>query len=184
MVDDATLSSVLSDFARTLITDFPIQGILDHLVERIVDVLPVTGAGVTLISPGMAPHYVAASNAVALGFERLQTELREGPCLVAYETGEAASLPDLRREERFPRFTPAATAAGMGAVFAFPLRHGSGRLGALDLYRDRPGPSTRGTWRRPRPLPTSRRPTCSTRKPGRKLGRSPTGSEPARCTTR
>lgn len=56
MVDEDTLSSVLSEFARTLITDFPIQGILDHLVDRIVDVLAVTGAGVTLISPGMAPH--------------------------------------------------------------------------------------------------------------------------------
>ncbi len=139
MVDEDTLSSVLSDFARTLITDFPIQGILDHLVERIVDVLAVTGAGVTLISPGMAPHYVAASDAAALEFERLQTELGQGPCLVAYETGAAVSVPDLRSDDRFPDFTPAARAEGLGAVFAFPLRHGTGRLGALDLYRDRPG---------------------------------------------
>ena len=28
----------------------------------------------------------------------------------------------------------------MGAVFAFPLRVGTVRLGALDLYRDEPGP--------------------------------------------
>jgi diguanylate cyclase (GGDEF)-like protein len=139
VVDEDTLSSVLSDFARTLITDFPIQGILDHLVERIVDVLAVTAAGVTLISPGMAPHYVAASNADALEFERLQTQLGQGPCLAAYESGEAVSLPDLRQDCRFPEFTAAARAAGMGAVFAFPLRHGDGRLGALDLYRDRPG---------------------------------------------
>ncbi|WP_167761585.1 EAL domain-containing protein [Blastococcus sp. CT_GayMR19] len=139
MVDEDTLSSVLSDFARTLITDFPIQGILDHLVERIVDVLAVTAAGVTLISPGMAPHYVAASDADALDFERLQTQLGQGPCLVAYQTGEAVSVPDMRRDDRFPEFAPAALAAGMGAVFAFPLRHGDGRLGALDLYRDTPG---------------------------------------------
>ena len=139
MVDEDTLSSVLSDFARTLITDFPIQGILDHLVERIVDVLAVTGAGVTLISPGRAPHYVAASNADALAFERLQTELGQGPCLVAYETGRAVALPDLALDRRFPEFASAAAAAGLGAVFAFPLRHGAGRLGALDLYRDHPG---------------------------------------------
>ena len=139
MVDEDTLSSVLSDFARTLITDFPIQGILDHLVERIVDVLAVTGAGVTLISAGRAPHYVAASNPDALAFERLQTELGQGPCQVAYETGTAVSLPDLGLDRRFPEFITAASAAGMGAVFAFPLRHGAGRLGALDLYRDRPG---------------------------------------------
>ena len=77
MVQEEELSEVLSDFARTLITDFPIQGILDHLVARIVDVLPVTAAGVTLITEGMAPRYVAASDDSALRYERLQTENRK-----------------------------------------------------------------------------------------------------------
>ena len=36
------LSDVLGEFARTLATDFSIQKILDHLVERIVDLLPIT----------------------------------------------------------------------------------------------------------------------------------------------
>jgi diguanylate cyclase (GGDEF)-like protein len=139
VVDEDTLSSVLSEFARTLITDFPIQGILDHLVERIVDVMSVTGAGVTLIWPGTAPRYVAASNRAALGFERLQTELGQGPCLAAYETGHAVSVPDLRLDRRFPEFSSAALTEGLRGVFAFPLRHANGRLGALDLYRDGPG---------------------------------------------
>ncbi len=139
MVNEDKLSSVLSEFARTLITDFPIQGILDHLVERIVEVLPVTSTGVTLISPGMAPRYIAASDESALRFERLQTDIGQGPCLVAYASGEAVSIPDLGADDRFPRFAPAALAAGLAAVFTFPLRHGDGRLGALDLYRDTPG---------------------------------------------
>ena len=88
MVQEGKLAAVLSEFARTLVTDFPIQGILDHLVERIVDVLPVTGAGVTLISPGLAPQYVAASSAAALRFEQLQTDVGQGPCLLAYQSGE------------------------------------------------------------------------------------------------
>ena len=139
MVDEDKLSSVLSEFARTLITDFPIQGILDHLVERIVDVLPVTSAGVTLISPGMAPRYIAASDDSALRFEQLQTEVGQGPCLSAYESGQAVAIPDLGADHRYPHFAPAALAGGLAAVFTFPLRHGDGRLGALDLYRDTPG---------------------------------------------
>ncbi len=139
MVHEDKLSWVLSDFARTLVTDFPIQGILDHLVERIVAILSVTGAGVTLIAPGMAPQYVAASDEAALRFERLQTELGEGPCLTAYESGEAVVVSDLVTDRRYPKFGPAAVSAGMAAVFTFPLRHGDGRLGALDLYRDTPG---------------------------------------------
>jgi diguanylate cyclase (GGDEF)-like protein len=139
MVQEDKLSAVLSEFARTMVTDFRIQGILDRLVERIVDVMPITGAGVTLISPGMAPHYVAASDEAALRFERLQTELGEGPCLTAYNTGEAVEVPDLASDERFPRFGPLAVREGMAAVFTFPLRHGDEPLGALDLYRDTPG---------------------------------------------
>ena len=45
-----------------MITDFPIQGIVDHLVERIVEILPVTAAGVSLITAGMAPRYIAGRN--------------------------------------------------------------------------------------------------------------------------
>ncbi len=134
-----SLSSVLSDFARTMLTDFRIQAILDHLVKRIVDVLDVSGAGVTLIAPGMAPRYVAASDEAALRFERLQTSLGQGPCLTAYESGELVSVVDLAADDRYPEFAPAAVAAGLAAVFTFPLRHGDGRLGALDLYRGTPG---------------------------------------------
>src|ERR1700730_11125263 len=92
---DRQLADLLSEFARTLVTDFPIQAILDHLVVRIVDVLPITAAGVTLISPGVNPRYVAASDESALRFEQLQTELGEGPCVAAYRTGEAVEGADL-----------------------------------------------------------------------------------------
>jgi len=136
---DRDLAAVLGEFARTMATDFPIQGILDHLVRRIVDVLPITGAGVTLISPGVEPRYVAASSDAALAFEQLQTELDEGPCLSAYRHGGAVSVPDLNLDVEFPNFAPRALAAGLGAVFTFPLRHEDLCLGALDLYRDTAG---------------------------------------------
>ncbi len=139
MVEEKALSSVLSEFARTVITDFPIQGILDHLVERITELLPVTGCGVTLISAEKAPHYVAASDASALLYEQLQSELGHGPCLLAFESGAAVVVPDLSTDDRFPGFAPVALAAGLKAVFALPLRHGNEQLGALDLYSDTAG---------------------------------------------
>lgn len=141
MVDEAKFSSVLSDFASTLATDFPIQAILDHLVERIVDVLPVSGAGVSLISAQQAPRYIAASDAAAMAYEELQTRLEEGPCLLAYNSDNPVAIADLALDGRFPRFAPAALAAGLAAVFTFPLRHGDkvrcpgplpGTVGALN----------------------------------------------------
>jgi len=139
VVQGEKLAEVLSDFARTMVTDFPIQRILDHLVERIVEILPVTAAGVTLIDEELAPRYIAASDRDALRFERLQSTIGQGPCLAAYVSGRAVSVPDLARDNHFPQFAPAAVEAGLAAVFTFPLLHDNGRLGALDLYRDIPG---------------------------------------------
>ena len=136
---EESLSVVLSEFARTLVTDFPIQAIVDHLVLRIVDVLPISAAGVTLISPGLDPHYVAASDESALRFVKLQTELGEGPCLMAYQSGKAVIVPDLEQDRLFSKFGPEAVAAGLRAVFTFPLRQGDHQLGALDLYRNEAG---------------------------------------------
>ncbi len=42
----------------------------------------------------------------------------------------------------FTEFGPQALEAGLGAIFTFPLRNLDGPLGALDLYRDTPGPLT------------------------------------------
>jgi diguanylate cyclase (GGDEF)-like protein len=139
MVREQNLSAVLSEFARTMVTDFPVQDILDRLVDRIVEVLPVTSAGVTLIEPGLAPRYVAASDATALRFEQLQTASRQGPCVLAYHAGVAVSVPHLGADRRFPAFSKAAMESGLVAVFTFPLNHGASRLGALDLYRDTEG---------------------------------------------
>jgi diguanylate cyclase (GGDEF)-like protein len=83
---------------------------------------------------------MAASDAAALRFEDLQSTYGEGPCLLAYHSGTAVTVPDLGAESRFRQFAPVALASGLKAVFTFPLNHGSRRLGALDLYRDSVGP--------------------------------------------
>ncbi|MDQ3627698.1 MAG: EAL domain-containing protein [Actinomycetota bacterium] len=133
------LAHVLAEFAHTLGRGFRIQEILDHLVGRIVDVLPVTGAGVMLMGPADELHFVAASDAAILEIEALQNELAEGPCLEAYRFGEAVAVPDLDVDQRFPRFSERAREAGLAAVFTFPMSLDGHRFGALDLYRDRAG---------------------------------------------
>lgn len=130
------LAGVLAEFAERLVQGFRIQEILDHLVLRIVDVLPVTGAGVMLMGPSDELHFAAASNETILKIESLQNELAEGPCLEAYRTGEAVAIPQLDVDERFPNFSAPASEAGLAAVFTFPMSINGHRFGALDLYRD------------------------------------------------
>lgn len=137
---EQALSQVLGEFARTMVTDFPIQAILDRLVERMVQIVPVTAAGVSLINPAGTPHSGAASDQFAQQCEKLQSELDEGPSLLAWRSGNLVTVHDFRTEDRFPVFAPRALGAGLRASFTFPLRHGEYRLGALDLPRRAPGP--------------------------------------------
>jgi GAF domain-containing protein len=85
---------------------------------------------------------LCTSDEVSHLIEELQYTLGEGPCVDAYRQDRVVAEPDLADPvtRRWLAFTPPAVAAGVRAVFGFPLRVGTVRLGALNLYRDRPGP--------------------------------------------
>lgn len=102
--------------------------------------LDLSGAGLLLMD-GAMPAPLAWSDPVAQRLCDVQGELGEGPGLDAHATGVAVAEPDLRSpvRVRWAAFGPAALAAGAVAVFAFPLRIGGVRLGALTLYRGAPG---------------------------------------------
>jgi diguanylate cyclase (GGDEF)-like protein len=136
MVDEGKLCKVLCEFARTMITESSMQGIADRLANSIVEVIPVTSAGVTLIGPEAASRYIAASDDSALRYEHLQRDIQDAPFHMAHATGEAVNVADLHDDGRFAEFAAAAVPAGLAAVFTFPLRHDTDSLGALDLYRD------------------------------------------------
>lgn len=62
----------------------------------------------------------------------------------AVSSGAPVLVPDLHDTHdlavhRWPAFLEGALDAGVRAVFAFPLRIGAISVGAMDLYRDRPG---------------------------------------------
>lgn len=99
------------------------------------------GAGVMLMSDDVAYGSLCGTNEVSTLIEELQFSLGEGPCVDAYKRGRVVVEPDLAvpATRRWAAFTPPALHAGVRAVFAFPLRVGIIRLGALDLYRERPG---------------------------------------------
>jgi diguanylate cyclase (GGDEF)-like protein len=134
-VDEGRLSNLLVEFAQTLTTDYSVQTILDHLTTRILESLPVSGAGVMLTDEHDEMHFISATDDVLHQIEPLQIELGEGPCLRAFHTGEQVLVPDLANDPRFPRFGPRAAGMGMAAVFSFPMRSNGVRIGAADMYQ-------------------------------------------------
>ncbi|MEO5901579.1 MAG: sensor domain-containing diguanylate cyclase [Ilumatobacteraceae bacterium] len=140
MIEESRLAGVLCDFARTMTIESPMSGIADQLVQRIVEVVSAARASLTLVASEGAAEFIAASDATAVRYERLQAELHEGPGIDAHATGETIETADLHADSRFPRFAGAVAADGVAAVFSFPLRHDFDRLGWMTLYSDAAGP--------------------------------------------
>jgi hypothetical protein len=113
-----------------------------RLCEVCADVLAMSGASIMLMSGDVARGSVCSSNRVSALIEDLQYTLGEGPCVDAYQQNQPVLEPDLAGAggSRWVAFSPPAVSAGAVAVFAFPLRVGAIRIGALNVYRDRPGP--------------------------------------------
>jgi hypothetical protein len=114
------------------------SGLPAALAELCARVLPVSGAGLSLMTEAGPAGTVTATDARALELEELQFTLGEGPCVDASRSGRPVLQPDLARTApgRWPAFAGGASAAGIRAVFAFPLRVGAIQVGALDLYRN------------------------------------------------
>jgi GAF domain-containing protein len=107
-------------------------------------IVGVNGAGVMLMSGDIPRGSLCTTDEVSHLIEELQYMLGEGPCVDAYRRDQVVAEPDLADPvtRRWPAFTPPALRAGVRAIFGFPLRVGTVHLGALNLYRDSPGPLT------------------------------------------
>jgi len=117
-----------------------------RLCQVCAEATDMSGAGIMLMS-GDVPHgSLCTANEMSDAIEQLQYDLGEGPCVDAYRQDWPVLEPDLAQPgaPRWSTFAPPAIAAGVRAVFGFPLQVGSVRLGALNLCRDRPGPLSDG----------------------------------------
>jgi hypothetical protein len=117
-----------------------------HVCAATATAVSVDGAGVTVRMSPTLSEVMHATDGIATALEEFQLAFGEGPCMDCFDDGSPAQATDLRSREyaaRWPAFTPAALDSGARAVFAIPLQIGTIRLGAMDLYRTRPGPLSR-----------------------------------------
>ncbi len=116
----------------------------DRICALCVQMLGVTGAGISMMTAAGNGGIVCSTDDVSARIEDLQLTLGVGPCIDAMGRGAPVLVGDLIEPgdvavARWPAFMEGAAEAGVRAVFAFPLRIGAITVGALDLYRDQPG---------------------------------------------
>jgi len=135
-MDPELLTTLRADLAR--VSDGAGSG--ERLVRACVDATEVTGAGIMFMVDGEHRGTLGATDVAITVVEDLQFTLGEGPCIDTYTSGEPVLEPHLREpdEVRWHEFSGPALAAGVEAIFGFPIVAGDVRLGALDLYVDHP----------------------------------------------
>lgn len=120
--------------------DLDPESYMERVCSAGVELLNMSGTGLTLMTRNAELGAVSASDKGAQVIEDLQFTLGEGPALDAFRLGTPALEPNMADAPvRWPFFGPAALELGVLAVFSFPLQMGVIRLGCFDLFRDRPG---------------------------------------------
>jgi ANTAR domain-containing protein/GAF domain-containing protein len=111
-----------------------------RLCSACVDVLDVTGAGITIMG-GEHAGPVCVSNPRMAALEDLQYTIGEGPCHDAFRSNKFVHAPllDVSASARWPSFVDLAHETGVGAVFAYPLSAKGAKIGVLTLYQADPG---------------------------------------------
>jgi GAF domain-containing protein len=134
------LAAVFARMSGLLLSTETVNTALELITSLAREAVPETdGAGVTLIDEHGDRVTAAATDPVVSRADGLQYALDEGPCLSAWERRTVVRVDDLTKDDRWPRWAPAATATGMRAALSAPLVAGDEALGAIKLYSRRPG---------------------------------------------
>jgi GAF domain-containing protein len=142
------LAETLVELADTMSAEFDLDDFLLSLVNRCVDVLGTTAASVFVTD-----HEAVGSADAATTLEAVAREQKEGPGHDCCHSGDPVAAPDLAvMAGRWPRFAPAARAAGYASTYTVPLRRRGEQLGALTLYMSVPGGLPRAESRKARAM--------------------------------
>ncbi|MHA7208796.1 GAF and ANTAR domain-containing protein [Arthrobacter sp. MDT1-65] len=130
--DDIALR--LSDLARSLQRENSEDAVLERLVRTAVILVPgADEASITLVTGRHRVQSRAPSGDLARILDELQERTGEGPCMSAVYEERTVSVPDMRTERRWPRFSAKAAEAGAGSMLAFQLFVEGDNLGAMNL---------------------------------------------------
>jgi hypothetical protein len=136
------LDAIRSELNAVVSGNAPGLSVADALCTTCVGLFGVDGAAVSLVLDGASTGTFGSSSVSSRRLDEYQFTYGEGPCLDAVASHESVLVPDLDSptEQRWPAFRGAVLGEGIRGVFAVPIMLTSVCVGALDLFRARPGP--------------------------------------------
>lgn len=125
------------DLLRSMVGD---SGVLE--MESVVRFATVAingadHAAISLERAGRAPETVFSTGDLPMRVDALQYSLGEGPCVAALSENDLVWVSDLAKDDRFPRFSPAAVELGVHSMLSTRLLLSKDDRAALNLYSTR-----------------------------------------------
>lgn len=126
--------------ADSLVDDFDVVDVLQHLVDECIALFDAAAAGILLRGPTGSLEVIASTSHRSELVELMQLKAGEGPCVEAVATGRVVSVADLEGiAERWPVFAEDARSSGYASIHSIPLRLRDSTLGSLNLFREQTG---------------------------------------------
>jgi GAF domain-containing protein len=106
------------------------------VVDAVVALFGVTGAGLMFVDDKDALRYVVSSNEGSHALEMAQEDLGTGPCVDCLVLGSSIACTDVAGDVRWPGLAERVVAFGVRAVLGVPVHAGGGSVGSLNVYYD------------------------------------------------
>lgn len=137
-----SLDDMRSELTAVMTGNPPGLSSADVLCSTCVRLFDIDGAAMSVVLDGASTGTFGASSTASRRLDEYQFTYGEGPCLDAVAAQRAVLVPDLDSpaEQRWPVYRTAVLDEGIRGVFAVPIMVMSVCVGALDLFRSRPGP--------------------------------------------
>lgn len=140
MTDDGLdpLLSTMAEMSRNIAQTSSLDETLLGVTSACVELIPGTAGASILIVEGPEKYGSLAPTSELMGrLDALQHRFQQGPCWDAATADPATRAPDLRTDDRWPDFAPAAVEAGILSMLSFRLFTFDSRVGALNLFSEK-----------------------------------------------
>ena len=125
----------IAEAARTLHKPRSLDQTLQTIVEVACNSVPgFDHVGIATLEKRGAIKTRAFTGDLVLPLDKMQYELREGPCSAALQGTDAMSVSSLQHEQRWPHYVPQARQAGVRSQLAVKLYLDEGTLGGINFY--------------------------------------------------
>ena len=132
----ATERGELSELARRLHEQESPIATLEAITHTVLGTVPgAEYAGVTVVESKQRLRTVAATGELVTRIDQAQYRTGQGPCLDALWVEPLISMPDLRAEQRWPKFTAAVQRHGLGSMLSLQAVCGRSAYGVTEPVR-------------------------------------------------